>query len=667
MDPQTSEYVAAPSPLLHGRTDRWAAVATEEGQLVLTTAGGRTLRCRPTIPVEGVLRLQIGDISRLPDPSPMLVAGLADTAADVRLVSGDAMITGPGVEVRWAPDGLRFGRYEPIQPFGRGVRLDDAGAVVGFLEGTALQPAAHVYGGGEVFTGPDLRGRLRHGVNVECSGAAGFDRAYLTVPFFWSDSGWGLFAHTGAPVTADVGATHGEIAVIDVPGPGLDLFVFSGDPVALLQRYLAVTGLPGRFPEWALGVWSSRCSYLSAAELEQVVDGYETADCPVDVVHVDAWVTGNVIKDLTCSWEVDRERFPRGWAQRLQARGVRASLWHNPYVLAGTAAGDELLAAGLVLRAAEGTVVGTNDMPERMVIDFTDPKAVAWWQERVTDTVRFEGNASFKPDFAEEIPPSAVTADGRTGWEVRNEYALRYQRATHEALQEVLGSDEIAMFCRSGTAGAQRYPCHWVGDTPSTWIGLVSALRAQLSLSLSGFGLVSSDIGGFYTPDAFAHTADAFEAMDPQSYRADVDPELFVRWTQFGALSPVMRFHGTGRREPWSYPEPYAAAAVEACRLRKKMRGYLKAAADVAAATGLPMMQPMALAFPDDRAAQAAQLQYLLGPDLLVAPVLAPGGRVEVYLPAGRWEPVAGLAALEGSGWTEVDVPLTAIPAWRRA
>lgn len=670
MDPRTHAYLTAPSPLVDPavQVDRWAAVRTgTDGHLVLTTASGRELPCTATIPVPGVLRLQVGDLRAIPSPSPMLVPDLPELPAALTVDGDGVLLTGPHVQARWSPAGLSFSAYDAMPVFGAGPLVDGDGAVVGFLEGTALTPDARVYGGGEVFTGPDLRGRIRRGVNVECHGAAGFDRSYLTVPFFWSDAGWGLFAHTGAPVTADVGSTHGEVAAFALPGAGMDLFLLTGDPVTLLSRYLAVTGKPGAFPAWALGAWTSRCSYLSAAELVDVADRYAAADCPLDVIHVDAWVRGNVIKDLTCSWEVDRERFPEGWAAALHERGIRTSLWHNSFVLPGTPAGDELLSVGLVLRDAQGEVVGSNDMPERMVIDLTDPKAVAWWQDKVVTTVRAEGNESFKPDFAEEVPPTAVTSDGRSGWEIRNEYAVRYQRATHEALRDVLGTEEIAMFCRSGTAGAQRYPCHWVGDTPSTWAGLVSALRAQLSLSLSGFGIVASDVGGFYTPEAFIHTAEAFEAMDPSSYVADVEPELFARWAQFGALSPVLRFHGTGRREPWAYPDPYGAVAVAAVRLRDGLRDYLKAAADEAADTGMPMMRPMALAFPGDRAAQDATLQYLLGPDLLVAPVVVPGGRTRVYAPAGRWEPLLGLAPLQGQGWHEIDVPLEAFPVWRRA
>jgi alpha-D-xyloside xylohydrolase len=669
VDPRTRAYLDAPSPLIDPTTsvDGWTGAEVGPTGVLLRTASGRTVPCVVTCPAPGVLRLRIGSTDHLPDPSPMLVHGLAETAVSAT-GTGDGVVTftGDGVSATFGPGGLACGALSLPTMFTSGLLVRDED-VVGVLQAAALAPQERVFGGGEAFQGPDLRGRLRRGVNLECHGVAGTDASYLTVPFFWTDGGWGLFAHTGAPVTADLGATHADVAAVAVPGPGADLFVLTGDPRALLQRYLALTGLPGRFPEWALGVWTSRCSYLSAGEVEEVVASYAEADCPLDVVHVDAWVQGNVIKDLTCSWDVDRDRFPAGWAEPLAQQGVRTSLWHNSFVLPGTPAGDELLAAGLVLRDADGDVVGTNDMPERMVLDFTDPKAVEWWHDKVVGTAIAEGNVSFKPDFAEEVPPTAVTADGRTGWDIRNEYAVRYQRATHDALREVLDTDEIALFCRSGTAGAQRYPCHWVGDTPSTWSGLASALRAQLALSLSGVGLVASDLGGFYTPDAFVHTAEAFEAMDPASYVADVEPELFARWAQLGAFSPVMRFHGTGRREPWAYPEPYGAAAVAACRLRAGLRGYLKAAADEAAATGLPMMRPMVLAFPDDRAAQGAELQYLLGPDVLVAPVLEPGGRVRVYAPAGRWEPLAGGPVLDGSGWRDLVLPLDAYSAWRRA
>jgi len=155
--------------------------------------------------------------------------------------------------------------------------------------------------------------------------------------------------------------------------------------------------------------------------------------------------------------------------------------------------------------------------------------------------------------------------------------------------------------------------------------------------------------------------------MAPAPFRADVNPALFARWPQWGALSPVMRFHGTGRREPWAYPEPARTLAVDACRLRARLRRYLVAAGDQMTATGVPMMRPMVLAYPGDRAARDASLQYLLGPDILVAPLLDPTGRRSVWVPPGDWAPLWGLDHVTGPRWITVDCPPDAFPAWVRA
>jgi alpha-D-xyloside xylohydrolase len=141
-----------------------------------------------------------------------------------------------------------------------------------------------------------------------------------------------------------------------------------------------------------------------------------------------------------------------------------------------------------------------------------------------------------------------------------------------------------------------------------------------------------------------------------------------VRWAQFGSLSGIMRFHGVGVREPWAYPDPHGAAAVEACRLRRRLRPYLVAAARAAARTGAPLMRPMPLAHPEHRAAREAELQYLLGPDVLVAPVVEPGGRVAVWVPPGTWTPLHSpdVGDLRGPGWSESRLALDVVPAWKR-
>jgi alpha-D-xyloside xylohydrolase len=675
---QTRSLLGSPSfgidPAAARDTGVWLVPETvDDGHVTMKLHTGETLSARLTIPTAGVARMRLGASANDRRTELMLLPGLSEEPVRMVAHKGQLLIKGSGLSGQWSTDGadLTIGPLTCSVLPGAAHRVglapvpqDESMPQARWIIHLRLAADAAIYGGGASVQGPNLRGRTRRCMNLNTNGVAGLDRSYLNVPFFWSDAGWGIYVNTGSPVLADLGATHSEIAVVAIDDDPLDLFLMTGSPHQVLRRYLALTGLPGTFPEWALGVWTSRASYFSAAEVEEVLEGYETNDCPVDVVHIDAWQQGNLFNDQSCNWEVDRDRWPDGWSRRLKKHKVHVSLWLNSYVRRNTPAGDEAMQMGLVLRDGHGEPVGTDDIPERLIIDFAAPGARRWWQERIIDVVTAEGAEALKTDFGENIPLVARCADGRSGWQMRNGYALDYEQATHEALQMALGSTTVALFSRSGTAGAHRYPCHWVGDTPSTWVGLISALRSCLSLSLSGFAFVGSDIGGFWAQQSMQRSAQAFARFDASAFQADVEPELFVRWTQWGALSPIMRFHGTGLREPWAYPEPYKQAAIAACRLRRHMRTYLVETARVAVHDGMPVMRPMVLAFPDNRAARDANFQYLLGDRVLVAPVLKPGGMVHLWVPPGHWHPLAGAPELQGPGWAKLRLPLTAVPAW---
>ncbi|MEU9576582.1 glycoside hydrolase family 31 protein [Streptomyces chilikensis] len=663
------------------------------GALRVTFASGRAVRVECSVPVDGVLRLRTdglpgpggrsgpdrdpeGPCSRATGAADPVLLDLPHRPARLARVAGGTEITGPGVRAVWesgrdgggGSPGLRFGAFrrfcEPegdTLPFTAGCLLDD-GCPAGWAETVHLAPDSAVHGGGESYQGPNLRGRHRALRNVEENRAAGRDSAYLNVPLLWSDAGWGLFAHAGGPVRADLGATHAEAALVEIRSSALDLFLVSGDAPTVLARYRALTGRPYRPPEWVFGVWMCRSSYFTAEEMVRTADGLREAGCPVGLMHVDEWASEAVLETASWNTGADRDRFPAGWARPLHERGIRTSLWINPYVEQGTSLADDLVSRGFLLLGPDGRPVPTSGSPRTYLVDFLNARARQWWCERLARTLREEGASAVLADFGEEIPEEAVFADGSRGVDRRDTYGLFYQDTVVEAGRRVHG-DAFVSVHRSGTAGSQRTAVHWAGDLPSTWTGLVSAVRALLSMSLSGFSVVAHDAGGYWTPDSFARAHELRRTMTPDAVPADVEPELYGRWAQWAAFSPVMRFHGMGRREPTAYPEPVRGAVLDACRLRPRLSGYLAEAAG----EPLPLMRPMPLAVPGDRDARDADLQYLLGPDVLVAPVLEPGGERTFYVPSGVWLPLMGCPPLQGPGWRTVLCAADEFPAYVRA
>ena len=245
------------------------------------------------------------------------------------------------------------------------------------------------------------------------------------------------------------------------------------------------------------------------------------------------------------------------------------------------------------------------------------------------------------------MPEDAQFVDGRSGREMHNLFVHLYSQAVYEAVEQVHGQGVV--WRRPGYIGSQRYPGSWAGDTQTTWEGMAGALRGGLSAAFTGKSFWSHDIGGFV-------------GQKPSE-------ELYIRWMQFGLLSPFSRFHGTTPREPWHFGERALEATRAYAQFRYSLLPYLLAHGQESVETGLPLMRPMVMEFPDEPRIDSIDDQYMLGPDLLIAPVFQPGAsRRTLYLPKGSWWNLDRPgSAVSGPGFREVDAPLERLPLLVRA
>ncbi|MBP7176722.1 MAG: alpha-xylosidase [Thermoclostridium sp.] len=494
-----------------------------------------------------------------------------------------------------------------------------------------LDVGEYVYGLGERFTP-----FVKNGQSVDIwneDGGTSSELSYKNIPFYITSKGYGVLVNHPERVSYEIASEVVSKVQFSVPGESLEYFVVGGSSLKdVLKNYTCLTGKPSLPPAWSFGLWLST-SFLPSYDENTVnsfIDGMKKTDIPLSVFHFDCfWM-----KEFQwCDFQWDRDVFPDPAAilKRLKDKGLKICVWINPYIAQKSCLFDEGMENGYLLKTKDGDVWQCDLWQAGMgIVDFTNPAAVTWYQEKLKALLDM-GVDCFKTDFGERIPTDVVYYDGSNPGKMHNYYTQLYNKAVFELLQRERKPSDAVVFARSATVGGQQFPVHWGGDCTANYPSMAESLRGGLSLCLSGFGFWSHDIGGF---------------------EQTATPDLYKRWVAFGLLSTHSRLHGsTSYRVPWLFDEEAVDVLRFFTKLKCRLMPYLYHAACEAANDGVPAMRAMVLEFPEDPACETLDRQYMLGENLLVAPVFSEDKTVRYYVPEGTWTHFLSGIKVQGGRW----------------
>ncbi len=494
------------------------------------------------------------------------------------------------------------------------------------------------------------------------------DPLYKSFPFFiglkrFEDGvrrAYGIYLDNSYRSEFDFGGQARQHVVFGAEGGALNYYVFMGPEVTdVIRRYTELTGRMPMPPRWSLGYQQSRWSYYPAREVRTLVQQFRERKIPLDVVHLDIhYMDGYRI----FTWDKQNFPDPAGLIHDLREQGVKTVVIIDPGVKTdpGYPVYDEGLAADAFVKFPDGRVYEGSVWPGACHFpDFTKPGARAWFGGYYKDLLE-KGIAGIWTDMNEpsnhryKTIPDLVLHDfegrGGTHQEAHNIYGLMMTRATYEALREHAPDERPFVLTRSAFSGSQRYAAAWTGDNVSNWDHLRLTIPMLLSMGISGMPFCGSDVGGF---------------LDSPT------PELFARWVQLGAFSPLFRNHTifeSQRQEPWSFGPRVEEISRRFIELRYRLLPLFYSLFDEHRRTGLPLMRPLFLHYPQDEKVLFMDDQFMLGEHLLIAPVLHKGATArQVYLPEGRWYDFWSGTTFAGGRETLVEARLEDMPVFVRA
>jgi alpha-D-xyloside xylohydrolase len=482
-----------------------------------------------------------------------------------------------------------------------------------------------------------------------------------SIPFYTTNKGYGLlWNHPGrGRAIFATNITRFEART----GRQIDYwFCLEDNPATLIDRYTEITGRPQPLPEEVLGFWQCKNRYKNQDEILEVAREFKKRDLPLDVMVVDYYHWTHMGE-----WEFNKQSWPdpAAMVKELNELGVRtmASVW--PTVTEESRHFDELqVMNGLIKHDGHDDKFGwaydndtSKDPVQTYYLDASNPEATAFQWDKIKKNYLDIGIKMF---WLDENEPSLGIDDYRNvqyqaGWgqDISNLYPNWYYEAFDTNLRRE-GIDLPVLLGRAGWAGAQKYgSILWSGDVESTWDALQKQITCGLQVAMSGITWWNTDIGGHLMKNC---EGENFE-------------ELLIRWFQYGCFTPIMRIHGKrDLNEIWAFGEDNYQIMRYYLMLRYRLKPYIAEQMKLACKTGLPIMRPMLLDFPQDQNCWTSSDQFLFGPDILVAPIAEEKKRNrKVYLPTGeRWHCTLSGQVYQGGEMITVDSPLSRIPVFIR-
>ena len=489
-----------------------------------------------------------------------------------------------------------------------------------------------VYGTGERFTP-----FVKNGQSIDiwnADGGTSTEQSYKNIPFFITNKGYGVLVNHPEKVSIEVATEMVTRTEFSVPGGYLDYFLINGPTMKeVLTRYTDLTGKPSLPAPWTFGLWlsTSFTTNYDEATVMSFIDGMLDRGIPLRTFHFDCfWMKEFHWSDFV--WDNRVFPDPAGLLKRIKAKGLNICVWINSYIGQESVLFNEGMEKGYFIKRTNGQV-WQWDMwqPGMAIVDFTNPEAYKWFQSKL-EVLLDMGVDCFKTDFGERIPSEGVVYhDGSDPKKMHNYYTYLYNKCVYELLERKRGKGQAVLFARSATVGGQKFPVHWGGDCWSDYESMEESLRGGLSLLMSGFGFWAHDIGGFENTS----TADVYK-----------------RWVAFGLLSSHSRLHGSSSyRVPWVYDDEAVDVVRFFTRLKARLMPYLYKTAIETSVTGVPTMRSMVLEYTEDKTCHYVDKQYMLGDNLLVAPIFNDQSMAEYYLPKGTWTDFFTGEEKEGCGW----------------